>query len=164
MTPRISVATRRALAPLRDPLGRALAIAAIAFGRSPAGRAKLLHSLRVALSLPDRLRPAALLHDVVEAGAFELRDLAGLGVPPRTVHWVNALTRRPGETYLDYIRRAGRTAAGRALKLADLADNVARRRARRPLRAADRRKLARYAEARAVLRSMAARGGRWRGT
>ena len=48
---------------------------------------------------------AALLHDVVEDTAITLEDLWELGFPAPLVVAVDALTRRPDETYDSYIRR-----------------------------------------------------------
>jgi GTP diphosphokinase / guanosine-3',5'-bis(diphosphate) 3'-diphosphatase len=64
-------------------------------------------------------------------------------------------SRRPGEDYLDYVRRAGRQPLSRKLKLADLADNMAWRR-RKGRAAKDQARLARYRRAYRMLSRIAA--------
>jgi (p)ppGpp synthase/HD superfamily hydrolase len=69
----------------------------------------------------------AYLHDVVEDSAVTLQDLTDLGFDGYVVHAVDALTRRDGEVYADYIQRVAEsdeTAA--AVKVADLTDNMER--------------------------------------
>lgn len=68
---------------------------------------------------------AAVLHDVLEDTDWTIEDLARRGVDPVVCEIVELLTRRSGETYVDYIRRicdapgvAGETA--RLVKVADL--------------------------------------------
>ena len=66
---------------------------------------------------------AGLLHDIVEDTHITLNDLRDLGYPPAVVSAVNAVTRRPDETYMDLIRRAAADPLGRLVKLADNAHN-----------------------------------------
>lgn len=66
---------------------------------------------------------AAALHDVVEDTAVTLPDLAEAGFPPAVVRAVDALTRRPGEPYTQFVWRAGMDAVAREVKMADLLDN-----------------------------------------
>jgi len=68
---------------------------------------------------------AAVLYDVLENTDWTIDDLARRGVDPVVCEVVELLTRRSGETYVDYIRRirdtpgvAGETA--RLVKVADL--------------------------------------------
>ena len=67
---------------------------------------------------------AALLHDVVEDTAITLEDLWELGFPAPLVVAVDALTRRPDETYDSYIRRIREVPLALSIKLADIADNM----------------------------------------
>lgn len=66
---------------------------------------------------------AGLLHDIVEDTPITLDDLRTLGYPDNVVAAVDAVTRRPGEDYLDMVRRAAADPLGRIVKLADNANN-----------------------------------------
>lgn len=69
---------------------------------------------------------AAWLHDVVEDTDITLEDLRLYGFPDEVVDAVDAVTRRPDETYTEFIRRAARHPLGRIIKLADNASNTAK--------------------------------------
>ena len=95
----------------------------------------LAHGVNVAQALGPAATPAAMnaavLHDVPEDTAWTIDDLAAWGVDPVVCQAVDVLTRRSGETYMDYVRRicdtpgvAGDTA--RLVKVADLTVNVDR--------------------------------------
>ncbi len=66
---------------------------------------------------------AALLHDVVEDTHITLDDLRADGYPDEVVNAVDAVTKRPGETHLDAVRRAAADPLGRVVKLADVTHN-----------------------------------------
>jgi (p)ppGpp synthase/HD superfamily hydrolase len=89
------------------------------------GAAYILHPLRVMLrmhSVPGRR--VAVLHDVIEDCGVSRGELLEAGLPEADVEAVEALTRRPDETYRDYVARAGENGLARKVKLADLADNM----------------------------------------
>ncbi len=90
-----------------------------------AGEAYILHPLRVMLRLsdPDE-RMAAVLHDVVEDSEVTLDDLQRAKYPAAVVAAVAALTRREGEDYFDFVRRAASHPVARAVKRADLLENL----------------------------------------
>jgi len=97
-----------------------------------AGRPYIEHPLRVAANF-ERLPYAvgrrsfvvvALLHDVVEDTRVTLADLRELGVSPRWLDAVDALTHRPGEPRETYYARVRSDALARAVKRADIADNA----------------------------------------
>lgn len=91
-----------------------------------AGRPYIEHPRTVAKLLAehgDHAVMAGLLHDVVEDTAITLDDLRAAGYPPEVVNAVDSVTRRPGETYLDLIRRATADPLGRLVKLADNTTN-----------------------------------------
>jgi hypothetical protein len=71
----------------------------------------------------------ALLHDSVEdsAGVVSLRELYR-EFPPFIVEALDAISRRPGETYFTYLERCKADPLARAVKLADLRDNMDPRR------------------------------------
>jgi (p)ppGpp synthase/HD superfamily hydrolase len=71
----------------------------------------------------DEAVMAGLLHDVVEDTYVTLDDLRAAGFPERVVAAVDAVTRRQGETYMDFVRRGATDELGRLVKLADNAHN-----------------------------------------
>lgn len=108
-------------------LERAVEIAARAHAgqRDKAGEPYILHPLRVMLSLGgEHERMAAVLHDVVEDIPVTLEDLAREGFPPEVLEAIDALTKRNGERRPDAAARAVRNPIARAVKLADLKDNM----------------------------------------
>jgi hypothetical protein len=71
----------------------------------------------------------AVLHEILENTEWRIADLVTSGVDPVVCEAVDVLTRRSGETYMDYIKRicgapgvAGETA--RQVKVADLTVSV----------------------------------------
>lgn len=96
-------------------------------------------------------RMAAVLHDVVEDTAITLDDLRTRGFPRAVVAAVDALSRRPDEPYLDFVRRAARNAVARPVKLADLRDNLDPRRLARITPARRQRLVRKYTDALRVL-------------
>jgi GTP diphosphokinase / guanosine-3',5'-bis(diphosphate) 3'-diphosphatase len=88
------------------------------------GEPYILHPLRVMVQVvEDNERIAAALHDVVEDSEWTLDDLRREGFEEAVIEAVDALTRREGEAYLDYVDRAGANKIARMVKLADLRDN-----------------------------------------
>src|SRR5262245_12959739 len=66
-----------------------------------------------------------ILHDVVEKNSrWSLNRLAGEGFKPTIVEAVDAMTRRAGESYEDFVLRAAAHPLSRAVKIADLKDNI----------------------------------------
>jgi (p)ppGpp synthase/HD superfamily hydrolase len=111
----------------------------------------ILHPLRVMLGVETlEEKMAAVLHDVVEDTDVTLADLAAEGFSPAVVRAVDALTRRKGEDYMDFVRRAGADPVARRVKLADLADNMDLSRLPNPGEA-DNVRLEKYRRARALL-------------
>jgi (p)ppGpp synthase/HD superfamily hydrolase len=108
-------------------LERAVAIAAEAHAgqKDKAGEPYILHPLRVMMAVtePDE-RIVAALHDVVEDTPWTLEALRAEGFSCAVVDAVDALTRRDGEDYFDYVRRAAAYPIARAVKIADLRDNM----------------------------------------
>lgn len=85
------------------------------------------HVERVAEAVIEGYQPVAYLHDVLEDTAVTISDLLDAGVLPGIVADVIALTKKEGEDYTDYIERvAGAGGRVRAVKLADLNDNIQR--------------------------------------
>jgi GTP diphosphokinase / guanosine-3',5'-bis(diphosphate) 3'-diphosphatase len=111
----------------------AVAIADRAASGHPSSGLLLAHGVNVAVALGPAATPtamnAAVLHDILESTEWTIDDLARSGVDPVVCEAVDVLTRRSGETYMDYIRRicgapgvAGETA--RQVKVADLTVSV----------------------------------------
>lgn len=129
------------------------ALAAHAGQRDKAGRPYILHPLRVMLAgKTDAERIVGVLHDVLEDGPdYHVGDLAFL--PDDLVEAVVALTRQPGEDYMDFCRRAGANPIARRVKIADLRDNLSPdRQLLRSAEAEERR--ARYRAALAMLEAI----------
>lgn len=108
-------------------LEKAVALAAEAHeGQTDkAGAPYLLHLLRVMMQMPsEEAMMAAVLHDLVEDTQHSFEGLRQRGFPERVVEAVEHLTRRDGETYEDFARRAGGHPLARRVKTADLADNM----------------------------------------
>jgi len=109
------------------PLAHAIRIAAeVHEGQlDKAGQPYVLHVLRVMMGCqsPDA-QVAAVLHDVVEDSDWRLDDLRREGFSETVVEIVDALTRREGEDYFDFARRAASMPLGREVKRADLLDNM----------------------------------------
>jgi (p)ppGpp synthase/HD superfamily hydrolase len=72
----------------------------------------------------DEARIAAVLHDLVEDTEWTLEALRAEGFGDAVVDAIDGLTRRDGEVYLDFCRRAGTNEIARVVKLADLEDNL----------------------------------------
>jgi (p)ppGpp synthase/HD superfamily hydrolase len=107
-------------------LERAIALAAEAHAGQvdKAGAPYILHPLRVMLRLASvEERIAAVLHDVVEDCGWTLERLRAEGFSDRVIAAIDALTRRPAETYEQFVLRAAANPIARRVKLADLWDN-----------------------------------------
>ncbi len=117
-----------------------------------AGAPYVLHVLRVMLRMPDETAmTAAVLHDVVEDTPHTLDLLRAAGFSEAVVAAVDALTRRKGESYEAFVRRAGQNPVARLVKRADLEDNMDLRRIPR-LTEKDFARLRRYRKAWELLR------------
>mgnify|MGYP001496486468 CR=1 FL=1 len=131
------------------PLAHAIRIAAeVHEGQlDKAGEPYILHVLHVMLACqsPDA-QVAAALHDVVEDSNWTLDDLRREGFSETVVGIVDALTKREGEEYFAFARRAAATPLGREVKRADLLDNMDLRRIADPTEK-DWERLKRYRKA-----------------
>lgn len=141
-------------------LERAIALAARAHAgqKDKAGAPYILHPLRVMFAVQgDEARMAAVLHDVVEDSGVTLDQLREMGFPEAVVEAVDALTKRDdekgAENYLAFVARAGRNDIARAVKLADIADNMNLSRIVTPTEK-DLERVCRYRKARRLLERM----------
>ncbi len=91
------------------------------------GAPYILHPLRLMVRMGDPdARVVAVLHDVVEDGDVTLDDLRAQGYSARVVAALDRLTRRrdPPESYEAFIERVADDPLARAVKRADLEDNL----------------------------------------
>ena len=88
------------------------------------------HVRRVAEAISDDDgKLVAWLHDVVEKSPrWSLDELRSEGFPEDVVEAVDAMSKRDGEDYLDFVRRSVRNPLARPVKRADLMDNLAQMR------------------------------------
>lgn len=84
----------------------------------------ILHALRVMLAVAAQDRIAAVLHDICEDTKFTLDDLRAGGLSTGDADVVDAMTRREGEQYFDYIRRVSQHRRARVVKCLDIEDNM----------------------------------------
>lgn len=94
------------------------------------GEPYILHPLRVMtrVSRDHILATIAVLHDVVEDCDITLDALRLEGFPEMVLEGVDAVTRREGETYMDFIRRCADCPHGVIVKMCDIYDNTSRER------------------------------------
>lgn len=108
-------------------LERAIAIAVEAHAGQvdKAGAPYVLHPLRMMLGLAsDEERIVAVLHDVCEdCPGWTFERLRGEGFPDHVLTALASVTKRDGESYDAFVRRAAADPIGRRVKLADLRDN-----------------------------------------
>ncbi len=99
------------------------------------GAPYILHPLRVMHAVEAYGRAAqiaAVLHDVVEDTSVTFDDLLAEGFAAEVVGAVRALTKTQGEARLDAAARAAQNPIARAVKLADVGDNMDLRRLPNP--------------------------------
>ena len=69
----------------------------------------------------------ALLHDIVEDGYATFEELQKrFNIDGEQMVALDAITRRDGERYFDYIKRCKQNEMAKTVKLADLQDNISR--------------------------------------
>lgn len=129
--------------------GRAVMIAAEAhLGQFDKGGAPyILHPLRLMHRAEGGdAQIAAVLHDTVEDSGWTLAHLEREGFGPRIIAALDALTRRAGESYDDFIERVALDPLARRVKLLDLEDNAEIERIDAPTER-DRTRVAKYKRA-----------------
>lgn len=93
--------------------------------KDKAGQDYVTHPIRVAERCDDpRAKVVALLHDTIEDTDVTADYLREEGFTEEIVEAVLAVTRREGEDYEAFVRRAAQNELGRMVKLADLEDNM----------------------------------------
>ena len=135
-------------------LERAIVIAAKAHAGvvDKAGQPYILHPLRVMLRLSTLdERVVAVLHDVLEDTKVTREELRAAGFGEPVIEALNSVTKREGEDYDAFVRRAAGNPIGRRVKLADLADNSDRGRLPNPT-SEDEARFAKYERAMEMIR------------
>lgn len=105
----------------------ALQIAAAAHKgqKDKGGNDYINHPLRVAeLVEGEEEKMVAFLHDVIEDTRVTLEDLKSSGLSQSVIEAVDAITKRQGESYHDYIERLIQNPIALAVKIADIKHNV----------------------------------------
>ena len=93
--------------------------------KDKSGREYIMHPIRVAERCKDpRAKIVALLHDTIEDTGVTAEYLRSEGFPDEIVGGVLSVTKREGESYDDFVRRAAENTIGREVKIADLEDNM----------------------------------------
>jgi (p)ppGpp synthase/HD superfamily hydrolase len=96
---------------------------------SPDPQPYVLHLFRVMLAVDGHhARMVAVLHDVLEDTEATADDLHDAGFPRAVIDAVLVLSHQPQHSYEEYIELVARNELARAIKLADLADNLANNR------------------------------------
>ncbi len=89
-----------------------------------AGAPYILHPLRVMMSLTTlEERVVGVLHDVLEDTQISAANLRESGFSEVILSALESVTKRPGESYEEFVLRAASNPIGRRVKLADLLDN-----------------------------------------
>lgn len=93
--------------------------------RDKMGKAYFQHPMRVAMRCDtDKEKMVALLHDVIEDCNVTPDYLLNEGFPQDVVAGILSVTKRQGENYDDFVKRAKQNPLGRVVKLHDLEDNM----------------------------------------
>ena len=92
--------------------------------KDKAGNDYILHPIYVAGQMEtDAEKSVAYLHDVVEDTDVTFKHLRGMGFSDEIVEAVEAITKRKGELYDEYIKRVSCNPLARKVKLADMKHN-----------------------------------------
>jgi (p)ppGpp synthase/HD superfamily hydrolase len=117
-----------------------------------AGAPYIEHPLRVMGQVTSEYEQmTAVLHDVIEDTSISAADLLSQGCPQKVVAAVIALTKSPGESLADYLRRVATDPLALAVKRADIADNSIPERLNLLDRATKQRLQAKYAQSTMLL-------------
>ena len=138
-------------------LERAIVIAAEGHAgmTDKAGAPYILHPLRVMLAMTSRNNQiVGVLHDVVEdCDGWTLDKIRDEGFSAEVVEALDSVTKREGEDYCSFVRRAAANPIGRRVKVADLKDNSDLTRIREPQQR-DRDRMEKYRKAIKIIEQM----------
>lgn len=89
------------------------------------GHPYINHVTRVSNNCSDLdSKIVGMLHDIVEDTYYTLNDLSELGFPDYIVQAIDAISKRKGESYNNYISRVKSNNIAIKVKLSDLKDNT----------------------------------------
>ena len=109
----------------------AIAVKAHRHQKDKEGAPYILHPLRVMMRMNTETEMmTAVLHDVVEDSDWTIDGLRAEGFPEEVVQIIELLTKREGEPYEEYVKRAAGNGIARRIKIADLEDNMNMQRCR----------------------------------
>ena len=94
------------------------------------GKAYILHPIRVMQSLSQesiQVQMVAILHDVVEDTSTTVEHIEK-AFGKEIADAIDAISRRDGEVYMDYIKRCKLNPIAKLVKIADLQDNMSKER------------------------------------
>jgi (p)ppGpp synthase/HD superfamily hydrolase len=116
------------------------------------GAPYILHPLRVMMRVrTETEKIVAILHDIIEDSSWTGDMLLKEGFSQFVVSSVEALSKKPGEDYMDYIRKTTTNEVSIQVKLADLSDNLDLNRCSE-VNADDIQRFNRYLKARSYLK------------
>lgn len=89
------------------------------------GEPYVLHPIRVMLAMCTLVeRTVAILHDVIEDTGETAEGLIKRGYPKRIVQAIEAMSKRKGEDYMQFMARVSNDPIALKVKLADIRDNM----------------------------------------
>ena len=92
--------------------------------KDKAGKDYINHPMTVAAMVnEDNEKIVAYLHDVVEDTNVTLADLKEVGFDNDVIEAIDAITKRDGENYDDYIYRVSNNKIAKQVKMADMTHN-----------------------------------------
>ena len=102
-----------------------LAVTAHRDQKDKVGQPYYLHPIRVMTRVhTETERIVAVLHDLLEDTDYTESDLRAMGYPEEVLSALDCLTRRPDETYEQFIELLRPNSIARRVKIADLEDNM----------------------------------------
>jgi (p)ppGpp synthase/HD superfamily hydrolase len=107
-------------------LACAIAFNALLFQKDKSGKdyAHHLNAVSRYNTMSETKMIIGVLHDLVEDTDWTLDDLREVGFPKEIVDGVDAMTKRPGEAYFDFIVRCGQNEHAIDVKISDLHHNM----------------------------------------
>ena len=135
-------------------INKAISIAAKAHDGQldKAGKPYIYHPLRVMLYAEgdEKVKCTAVLHDVLEDSCITEADLMAEGFDEEIITALKFLTHSDDEDYMEYVSRLKSNPVAKAVKLADLKDNMDMSRIENPTER-DFLRLEKYKKAKAIL-------------
>lgn len=111
-------------------LGKIIAMAAAGHENQEdkAGKAYILHPIRIMMKFQDfkdaeLYMATAICHDLIEDTKITLQHLREIGVVEEVIRAIDAMTKREGESYVDYLIRVKLNRISTEVKKEDLKDN-----------------------------------------